>query len=63
MNQDQLVLDPLLFVKNSKHPMHARNSFENKTFKKKIIKKPQKSYLDFILIQSFPMDKIMINKV
>ena len=30
----------LIFVNNPKQPLHARNSFENKIFWKRIIKKP-----------------------
>ena len=33
----------LILVNSPKQPMHARNSFENKIFGKKIIKKPLKS--------------------
>ena len=36
--------DPfLILVNNPKHPLHARNSFRNKIFWKRIIKKPSKS--------------------
>ena len=39
----KLVLEPtLILVDNPKQPFHARNSFENKIFLKRIIKKPQK---------------------
>ena len=37
----KVVPDPfLIMVNNSKQPLHARNSFKNKTFRKRIIKKP-----------------------
>ena len=40
MNQ-KLVPDPfLVLVNNPKQPLHARNSFKNKIFSKRIIKKP-----------------------
>ena len=32
----------LTFVNNPKQPLHARNSFEKKIFRKRIIQKPHK---------------------
>ena len=37
-------------VNNPKQPLHARNSFKNKIFSKRIIKKPWKSQLSFLSI-------------
>ena len=53
----------LILVNNPKQPLHARNSFRNKIFWKRIIKKPFKevNYL-FFQIQSLLMDKVIKNK-
>ena len=46
-----LVLAPFSnLVNNPKQPLHARNSFKNKIFSKRIIKKPWKSQLSFLSI-------------
>ena len=40
----KLVPNPfLILLNNPKHPFGARNSFKNKVFSKRIIKKPLKS--------------------
>ena len=39
-----------ILVNNQKQPLHARNSFENKIFWKRIIKYPLKSWHDFLLL-------------
>ena len=58
----KLVTDPfLILVKNPKQPMHARNSFENKIFCKRIIKNPQKVYFLF-QTQSLLIYKIIEKK-
>ena len=47
MNQ-KLIPDPfLILVNNPKQPLHARNSFTNRTFWKWIIKKFKKVYFSF----------------
>ena len=60
----KLVPDPfLILLNNPKQPLHARKSFKNKTFWKRIIKKPLKSQLfSFFWIQSLLMDKVIKNK-
>ena len=53
----------LILTNSSKQPMHARNSFENKIFWKRIIKKPSKNLLDsFLCTQSLFTGKITKNK-
>ena len=53
----------LILMNNPKQSLHARNSFENEIFWKRIIKKSLKSYLYlFFWTQSLLMDKIIQNK-
>ena len=60
----KLVPDPfLILLNNQKKPLHASNSFKNKVFWKRIIKKPLKSQVYFFIRpQSLLMDKVIKNK-
>ena len=53
----------LILLNTPKQPLHARKSFKNKTFWKRIIKKPSESWLYFFFHnQSLLMDKVIKNK-
>ena len=57
-DHQKLVPDPcLILVNNSKLPLHARNSFKNKIFWKRIIKKPYKIYFSFSFKSSLKLSK------
>ena len=61
----KLVPDLFLnLVNNPKQPLYARNSFKNKIFWKRIIKKPQKGHniIFFFRTQFLLNDKIVKNK-
>ena len=51
----------LILINSSKQSMHARNSFENKIFWKRIIKKPSKNLLDFSFAPS-PFLRVRLRK-
>ena len=52
----KLVPDPFfILVNNPKQPLHARNSFKNMIFSKKIIKNPLKSL--FFLLNPVPFKR------
>ena len=51
----------LILVNNPKRPLHTRNSFKNKIFCKRIIKKPEKSFFSF-QTQFLLIANIMKNK-
>ena len=59
-----LVPETFLILLNSpKQPMHVRNSFENKKFWERSIKKPLESWLDFFLCtHSLFIGKVLKNK-
>ena len=46
----------LILLNNPKQPLHARKSFRNKTFWKRIIKKPQKKLTLFFLLNPVPFN-------
>ena len=46
----------LLYNLTQPQPLHARNSFKNKTFWKSIIRKPSKSFLLFFLLNPVPFN-------
>ena len=53
----------LVLPNRQKQPLHARNSFSNNIFWKRIIKMPLKRWLDFFFqTQSLLMDKVIKNK-
>ena len=57
----KLAPDPFsILLHNPKQPLHASNSFKNKVFWKRIIKKPQKCQLYFFFQTQFDlMDKVI----
>ena len=56
--QPKLVPDPFLILLNkTKQPLHERNYFKNKVFRKKIIKKPWKSWVCLFLLSPVPFNR------
>ena len=60
----KLAPDPfLILLNNPKQPLHTRNSFKNKVFWKRIIKKPKPRWFYFFLqTQYLLMDKVIKNQ-